>query len=105
MAVVCLTALVMGVAHTQRQAEGVASMLVFGLALLGGNFLFVSAAPSIMRRLALLTPNGWAMRAFMDLSTTGGGFGAIATPVTAILVFSAIVGTAALLLAPRAVAS
>ncbi|HVV37786.1 MAG TPA: ABC transporter permease [Acidimicrobiales bacterium] len=103
-AVMCLTTLVIGLARTQRQAEGVASLIVFGLALLGGNFMYVSAAPSIMRRLALLTPNGWAMRAFMDLSTTGGGFRTIAEPVLAIAVFSAIVGALAVALAPRAVA-
>ncbi|HET6793510.1 MAG TPA: ABC transporter permease, partial [Acidimicrobiales bacterium] len=83
LAVVCLTALVIGVSRTQRQAEGIASALVFGLALLGGNFVFVSAEPDLMRRLSLLTPNGWALRAFTDLSTRGGGVGTVVVPVLA----------------------
>ncbi|HET6874041.1 MAG TPA: ABC transporter permease [Acidimicrobiales bacterium] len=101
--VVSVTALVIGLARTQRQAEGIASAAVFALALLGGNFVFVSAMPSVMRRLSLATPNGWALRAFIDLSTTGGGLSAVALPVLAILAFSAVVGSAAALLARRAV--
>jgi len=102
-AVVCLTALVIGVTRTQRQAEAVSSAIVFGLALLGGNFVFLSTAPDVMRRLALFTPNGWAMRAFTDLATTGGGLRAVEEPVLAILAFSAVVGLAAATLAGRAV--
>ncbi len=104
-AVVSLTALVIALARTQRQAEGISAAVVFALALLGGNFVFVSASPAFMRRLSLLTPNGWALRAFTDLSTTGGGLAAAAGPVAAILGFSAVVGALAVLLGRRAVAS
>lgn len=103
LAVVCLTGFVIGVSKTQRQAEGIGSILVFGLSLLGGNFFFISQAPSAMKRLALLTPNGWALRGFTDLATIGGGFGTIAMPVLGIVAFSAVVATIAVLLAPRAV--
>jgi ABC-2 type transport system permease protein len=102
-AVVCLTAFVIGVSKTQRQAEGVSSIIVFGLSILGGNFFFISQAPSAMKRLALLTPNGWALRGFTDLATIGGGFGTIAEPVLGILAFSVIVAAIAVILAPRAV--
>ena len=104
-AVVCLTALVIGLARTQRQAEGIASAVVFGLALLGGNFVFISAMPDVMKRIALFTPNGQALRAFTDLSTTGGGLHAVVTPVVAILGFSLVVCLLAALLARRAVES
>ena len=89
-AVVCVTAFVIGVARTPRQADGISSIVVFGLALLGGNFVFISAAPPIMRHLALLTPNGWAMRGFTDLATIGGGLGTVAVPIAAILGLSLI---------------
>ncbi len=103
--VVCLTALVIGLARTQRQAEGIASAVVFGLALLGGNFVFLSAVPDVMRRIALFTPNGQALRAFTDLSTTGGGLGTVVTPILVILGFSLVVGVVAALLARRAVST
>ena len=101
-AVVSLTALVIGVSRTQRQAEGFSSIIVFGLALLGGNFIFLSTAPPALRRLALLTPNGWAIRGFTDLATIGGGPGTVVLPVLAILGFSVVAGAIALVLAPRA---
>ncbi len=101
--VVCLTALVIGVARTQRQAEGFASILVFGLALLGGNFIVISSSPPLMRTLALFTPNGEAMRGFTDLATIGGGLTTVATPIGAILLISLVTGAAALALARRAV--
>ena len=102
-AVVCATALVIGVARTQRQAEGMSTAIVFGLAVLGGNFVFLSTAPPVMRQLSLLTPNGWAMRVFTELSTTGGGLRTAAVPVLAILGWSAVVGGIAALLGRRAV--
>ncbi len=104
-AVVCVTALVIGLSRTQRQAEGIASAVVFGLALLGGNFVFISSLPDVMKRIALFTPNGQALRAFTDLSTTGGGLGSVITPVIAILGFSLVVGVLAVSLARRAVES
>ena len=105
LAIVCLTAIVIGVARTQRQAEGIASAVVFGLALLGGNFIMISSEPEVMRRLALLTPNGWALRAFSDLATIGGGWHTVAEPLAAMLAFSVVTGGIAILLAKRAVTS
>jgi linearmycin/streptolysin S transport system permease protein len=101
--VVCLTALVIGVARTQREAEGFSSILVFGLALLGGNFVVLSSSPPLMRTLALFTPNGEAMRGFSDLSTIGGGLGTVAVPIAVILAISALTGAVAMSLARRAV--
>jgi ABC-2 type transport system permease protein len=97
--VVALTALVTATASTERQAEGASSLLVFGLALLGGDFVFIGAAPPALRHLALFTPNGWALRGFTDLATGLHGFGTIAVPVAVILAFAAAIGSAAGLLA------
>lgn len=91
-AVVCLTTLVTVLARTERQAEGVASIIVFGLALLGGNFVFASAAPPALRQLALFTPNGWALRGFTDLGTGVGGWDAVAAPLAGIAVFAVATG-------------
>jgi ABC-2 type transport system permease protein len=99
---VCLTALVIVLARSERQAEGIASILTFGLVLLGGNFVYIGAAPEVMHTLALFTPNGWALRAFTDLSG-GAGWTAIVQPVLAILAFCAVTAGLAALLARRAV--
>lgn len=101
--VVSLTALVIGLARTQRQAEGIASIITFTLALLGGNFVSIPASPPLMRTISLFTPNGWALRGYTDLSTIGGGLATAATPILAILAFAVVTGAIATSLARRAV--
>jgi ABC-2 type transport system permease protein len=103
LAVVALAAFVIVVSRTDRQADGIASMITFGLALLGGNFILLSMAPDLVRRLALLTPNGWALRAFTDLATGATGAGVVLVPVGAILGFTAVVALVTAFLAPRMV--
>ena len=97
-----LTALVITAARTERQAEGFASILTFGLVLLGGNFVFIGGAPPILRTLALLTPNGWALRAFTDLAG-GADWTAAVTPLMAILAFAFGTGAVAFALRRRVV--
>jgi linearmycin/streptolysin S transport system permease protein len=103
LAVACLTGLVIVVSRTQRQAEAIGSAVVFALALLGGNFVQLSTMSPLMRSMSLLTPNGWAMRGFTDLSTLGGGIDRVATPILAILGLCAGMGAVVALLARRAV--
>jgi ABC-2 type transport system permease protein len=98
--IVGMTALVITVARTERQADGFASMLTFGLVLLGGNFVFIGGAPPLVRSLALLTPNGWALRAFTDLAG-GAAWTAAVTPLLAILAFALSTGSVAFLLRRR----
>lgn len=97
-AIVALTALVTVVARSERQAEGIASILVFALALLGGNFVFASAGPPLLRQLALYTPNGWALRGFTDLATGVRGIDAVGAPLLGIGVFSGAVAALTVLL-------
>ncbi|MFE9773720.1 ABC transporter permease [Streptomyces sp. NPDC005931] len=89
-AVVSLTALVIALSRTEQQAEQLSSVFVFGLALLGGNFVFASGT-SLLRGLALLTPNGWALRGFTDLGTGVRGWAAVGAPLLGIAAFSAVV--------------
>jgi len=95
-----LTALVITVARTERAADGLASMLTFGLVLLGGNFVFIGGAPPLVRTLALLTPNGWALRAFTDLAG-GSAWTAAVVPLMAVLAFALASGGVALALRRR----
>jgi ABC-2 type transport system permease protein len=93
-----MTALVITAARTERQAEAFASILTFGLVLLGGNFIFIGGAPELVRTLALLTPNGWALRALTDFAG-GASWTAALTPLMAILAFA--LGTGAMAFALR----
>ena len=61
--------------RTERQADGLASIVTFGLVLLGGNFIVLAGAPPPCAPSRWLTPNGWALRAFTDLSTGADALG------------------------------
>ncbi|MBK9179862.1 MAG: ABC transporter permease [Acidimicrobiales bacterium] len=72
-AIAGVSTLVTALARTEAQADALAAAVTFTLALLGGNFVQPGALPDVLRRLSLATPNGWALRAFTDLSADEAG--------------------------------
>ena len=97
-----VTALIATLARTDQQVDGWTSIVVFTFALLGGNFSNVADLPAGLQRVAQLTPNGWAMRGFVDLA---GGLGVrdIAVPLAAVGTFAAATLLAAAVGAKRLV--
>jgi ABC-2 type transport system permease protein len=85
-----ITAMVLTLARTEQQATLYMSVVTMGLAMLGGNFVDVERGPELLRRLSLVTPNGWALRAFRDLNVDGGGLSSITTPLMAIIAFALV---------------
>lgn len=85
-----ITALVLTLARTEQQASLYMSVVTMGLALLGGNFVSLDQAPELLRRLSLVTPNGWALRAFRELTVDGGGVGTVLPAVLAIGAFAVV---------------
>jgi ABC-2 type transport system permease protein len=87
-----LTVAVASVGATERQADAYATIVTLVLALMGGNFVSLGSAPRSFRRLALLTPNGWALRGFSEVSS-GGPLGAAVLPAVVLVVMGGIAGT------------
>ena len=83
---------VMSLARTEEQAGGYASGVAITLALLGGSFVPISFAPGLLRKVALLTPNGWALHAFTDLGTGARSLSTVMTAIAVCLVFAAVTG-------------
>jgi ABC-2 type transport system permease protein len=98
-----ITALVVTLAKTDEQADGYSSLVVFTLALLGGNFVYLAQLPEVLQRVSLLTPNGWALRGFVDLVADGGGLATVAVPVAVTLAVGLVTGGLALYRARRMV--
>jgi ABC-2 type transport system permease protein len=98
-----ITALVVTLAKTDEQADGYSSLVVFTLALLGGNFVYLAQLPEALQRVSLLTPNGWALRGFVDLVADGGGLATVAVPVAVTLAVGLVTGALALYRARRMV--
>ena len=86
-----ITALVVTVARTEEQAEGCNLLVVFTLALLEGNFVYLAQLPSVAQRVSLLTPNGWALQDFVDL-VADGGLSTVAVPVAVTLTVGLVTG-------------
>jgi ABC-2 type transport system permease protein len=103
LAAIGITALVVTLARTDEQADGYGSLVVFTLALLGGNFIYLAQLPDLLQRLSLLTPNGWALRGFVDLVADGGGLSTVAAPVAVTAAFGLVTGAVALVRAGRLV--
>ena len=78
-------------------------MITFILAILGGNFVSPGDLPDTLRRLALLTPNGWALRSFTDLSTGAADLGGIVPTLAVLGVIGVTTGGVALGLFRRVV--
>ena len=87
-----IVTLVMSLARTEEQAGGYASGVAIVLALLGGSFVPISFAPGVLRKVALLTPNGWALHAFTDLGTGARSLSTVATAIVVCVVFAAVTG-------------
>jgi ABC-2 type transport system permease protein len=98
-----ITALVVTLAKTDEQADGYSSLVVFTLALLGGNFVYLAQLPEALQRVSLLTPNGWALRGFVDLVADGGGLATVAAPIAVTLAVGLVTGALALYRARRTV--
>jgi ABC-2 type transport system permease protein len=80
-AVAGISTLVSGLARTEAQADGMSSVLAFGFALIGGGFLSPGDLPDALARVALITPNRWALDAFAELSAGAAGVPAVLTSV------------------------
>lgn len=101
LAIAGIGSLVTGLARTDAQADAWTSVVAFVLALLGGNFVTPGAIPDGLRRLSLLTPNGWALRGFTELSAGGGDLGDVAPAVLVLLATAAVTGVAGVRLLAR----
>ncbi len=77
-------------ARTEAQADGIVSVVAFVLAMIGGNFLLVSDMPPGLQAVALATPNGQALQAFLVLTADGGGVREVAGNLVAILAFALV---------------
>lgn len=68
---------------------GVCVLASLLMAALGGCWWPLEIGPPLMKTVALVTPNGWAMQALHRLISFGYGFDAVLTPLAVLLAFGA----------------
>jgi ABC-2 type transport system permease protein len=101
LAVAGLAGLVASLARTEQSAETLATVVAFVFAMVGGSFIPLGDLPEGLRRLSLLTPNGWAMRGFAELSAGGGDVSDIVPHLLVLLAWALGAGLVAARLLPR----
>lgn len=92
LAIAGISTLVTGLARTEAQADGASSVLAFGFALLGGGFLTPGDLPGALERIALLTPNRWALDAFAELAAGADGVASVLVPLLVLTTIGVVTG-------------
>ncbi len=92
-----LLGLIVGVARTEMQAESWTNLLAFTFAVIGGSFFGGTLLPGVLGFLGLLTPNGAAMRALIELGPGGRSLG----DVWYLLAWMLVVGVVGLVVGGR----
>lgn len=86
----CLGILIAAVAKTEAQIGGIAGLVLWVLAFLGGSFIPLFLINESMATLGQVTPHFWAVTGFYDLLTRGQGLAAVVDLLIALLGFSAV---------------
>lgn len=100
-AVAGIAGFVAGVARTEESAETLAMVVAFVFALVGGAFIPPGDLPDALQGLSLLTPTGWALTGFAELSAGSGSVADVVPHVLALLAWGLVAGAAAARLLPR----
>ena len=87
---VCLGILIAAIARTEAQIGGIAGLVLWVLAFLGGCFIPLFLINDSLATIGQLTPHFWAVTGFYDLLTRGLGLASIVDSLAALVAFSAV---------------
>jgi ABC-2 type transport system permease protein len=78
-----------------EQAQAVGTPVAIGLGMLGGCMWPLEIVPPIMQTIGHVTPQAWAMDAWIELIFDGAGVGGILVELTVLAVFALVLGVVA----------
>ena len=90
LAVMGLMTLVQTASRSQQGADALSSVTTMALALLGGSFFPIFQMPTLMQKVSLATPNGWALRGYTDIAYDGATLGDLGPHLAAIGAFAVV---------------
>lgn len=100
-AVAGVAAAIAGLVKSERSADLYATMVAFVLGIVGGSLVPLSELPPGLLRLSLLTPNGWALRGFAELSAGDGTVVDVLPHIGVLLAWAFVGGAIGVVLLPR----
>jgi ABC-2 type transport system permease protein len=90
LAVTGTTAVIYGVARTERQASTLGNMIFLAMGFLGGGFFRVEGLPPALRGIAPFTPLYWGTQGYRKLLEDAAGVGGIATHAGVLALMGAV---------------
>jgi ABC-2 type transport system permease protein len=100
-AVAGVGALIAAVARTEQAADNLGTTVAIVFALVGGAFIPPGDMPDALARLSVLTPTGWALRGFAELSAGGGTVVDVLPSIVALVAWAVVPGVIAARVLPR----
>ena len=104
LAITGTSAVIYGLARTERQASTLSSMIYLAMAFIGGSFFRIEGLPAILRRIAPVTPFYWATQAYREILEKHAGVSGILTHAAVLAAIGTVLltlGAAALRRAAR----
>ncbi len=87
---VCLGVLIAAIARTENQIGGISSLLLWGMAVLGGSFIPLYFLERYLGSVTKIVPHYWANSAFNDVLVRGLGLEGVANELAVLLGFTAL---------------
>jgi ABC-2 type transport system permease protein len=85
-----LASLVYGFARTERSGSTIHTVLVMGMAMLGGSFMPVQQMPAALQAVARYTINYWGIQGLQNLTAEGGGVADVLSTAAVLMVFGIV---------------
>lgn len=101
LAVAGIAGVIAALAKTEQSADTYATMVAFVFGIVGGSLVPLSQLPPALLRLSLLTPNGWALHGFAELSAGEGTIADVLPHAGVLLIWAVVSGALASVLLPR----
>ena len=79
LAITGTSAIIYGLARTERQAATLSSLIYLVMAFVGGSFFRIESLPAFLRNVAPFTPFYWATQAYREILEKGAGPAAVLT--------------------------
>jgi ABC-2 type transport system permease protein len=104
-AVAGIASVVAGLVRSERTADLYATMVAFVFGIVGGSLVPLSELPPGLLKLSLITPNGWALRGFAELSAGDGNVLDVLPHLAVLFGWAAAGGLVGLALLPKRLGS
>lgn len=85
-----LGVLIAALARTEGQVGGISTLILWGMAILGGSFIPVFLLERFLGPLPMIIPHYWANRALLDLMVRGLGLADVAVALAALVGFTVV---------------